>query len=386
MSNSKVILPGSTLGMLGDGQLGQMTAIAAANLGYKVAVLGPGGRHSPTGHVAYWAEAWSPRDTIVSEEQLDRFCSVVGHNSTVMIEWENIPVSLVKRIEAKGIPVRPGGRVLAVAQDRLLEKQCAEQLGIPVPRYSNIENEEDIARSHPVSIEKCILKTRRNGYDGKGQVSVPNPSPSSIKEAWDVLGNVPCVLETLVGFACEISMIAARSPSFPGVAIYGPFQNSHENGILRTTKFPFNFPVWRMPPFEPEILRQAWDATKALVEHLDVHGLLAVEFFVLQDGTVIFNEIAPRPHNSGHLTIECHDTSQFEQYVRAACCLPMGSNAHHSSGEMTNILGDEATDPMKYFLQGAKATHLYGKGQAKPGRKMGHITRREVDMHDGDED
>jgi 5-(carboxyamino)imidazole ribonucleotide synthase len=380
MTNTKVIPPGSTLGMLGDGQLGQMTAIAAANLGYKIAVLGPGGRDSPTGHVAYFAESWN-RDGTVSDELLDEFCEVVGPDSAVMLEWENVPVELVERIKAKGIPVRPDSNVLAVAQDRLLEKQCAESLGIPVTKYENCEGAQHPLLYYKVQFDS-ILKTRRDGYDGKGQVRIP--AAGSVDGAWNELRNVPCILERVVDFACEISMIIARTPE--RTVVYGPFENIHENGILRKTR-----KYESIGGLSPELIREvtitAQHAVEKLAEHLDVHGLLAVEFFVLKDGTVIFNEMAPRPHNSGHLTIECNFTSQFEQYVRAVCNLPFGRTVFHSIGEMHNILGDEANDWMdavswRRDLPGNNehaAVHLYGKGEAKPGRKMGHITFHSID-------
>ena len=370
MSNAKIIPPGAVLGILGDGQLGQMIAIAAAYLGYKVAVLGPGGRESPAGHVAYWAKAWGPKNE-VSEELLDEFCKLV---SVVMIEWENIPVNLVERIEAKGIAVRPGSKVLGVAQDRFLEKQLAESLGIPVVKYRNIEHrvpDLDSKRTYADS----ILKTRRDGYDGKGQVRIPNGG--SISEAWNALGNVPCVLEEVVDFACEISIIVAYCPEWedmynPDTLTYGPFENIHEKGILRTTKYPVtNTHIYKKLL---DIKIKASTAAEKLARHLNARGLLAVEFFVTKEGRLIFNEMAPRPHNSGHLTIECSHTSQFEQYVRVACNLPFGSNYFHASGEMQNILGSEVEKWMDYAHKPRAALHLYGKGKAKPGRKMGHVT------------
>lgn len=366
MQEREIIPPGSTLGILGDGQLGRMLAMAAAKLGYKVAVLGPGGRQSPAGHVAYWAEAWS-KDNNVSGKLLYEFCKLV---SVVMIEWENIPLDVVQRIETIGIPVRPSSDVLAIAQDRLLEKQCARALGIPVPKFWNIERIEDWWEDCWDSTTACILKTRCNGYDGKGQVRIL-PGKST-KDAWITLGEVPCTLETVVNFACEISVIVARSPATGEMVTYGPFENGHRGGILRVTKYPLS-QKYTAPPFS-SVKSRAVARARKLAEHLNVHGLLAVEFFVGKDGRVLFNEMAPRPHNSGHLTIECCDTSQFEQYVRAVCNLPLGRARFHSHGEMRNIVG-EVNQWSKHLAKDHASLHLYGKSEARGGRKMGHTTR-----------
>lgn len=362
--NTAVIPPGSVLGMLGDGQLGKMTAMAAAKLGYRIAVLGPVGRESPTGHVAYWAEAWGS-GTMVSDEQLDRFCRLV---SVVMLEWENVPVELVQRIEARGVPVRPGPKVLEVAQDRLLEKFCAHSVDIPSTPFWSIKTDSDLP-GLVIPPRGAILKTRRNGYDGKGQVRL---SPGeSIATAWEKLGRVPAILEQMVDFQCEVSVIVARSSDEAVDPVtYGPFENVHEGGVLRTTLYPL---VGLRSRFIRTIEDRAISATLRIAEALDVHGLLAVEFFVDQDGRVIFNEMAPRPHNSGHLTIECSDTSQFEQYVRAACNLPFGSVNFHRSGTMENILGKEVNGWGELVRQ-TGSPHLYGKSDDTDGRKYGHRT------------
>ena len=361
MQNPHVIHPGAILGILGDGQLGKMIAIAAATMGYKVAVLGPGGRESPAGQVAYWTKAWGLNSS-VSEELLDEFCRLV---SVVMIEWENVPVELIERIEARQVPVRPGSKVLAVAQDRLLEKGFARKLGIEVPKHNPVDGSTS-SRETDCALP-AILKTRRNGYDGRGQVRIP--AGGSVREAWDALGKVPCILEEVVDFVGEISVIVARSPWYTDSVGYGPFENVHESGILRTTYYPTQNPKIML---SSEVV--ARKAAIKIADTLAVHGLLAVEFFVTQDGTVLFNEMAPRPHNSGHLTIDCCDTSQFEQYVRAACNLPWGSVRFHSCGVMKNILGAEGEGQIqKGFWPGA-SVHLYGKDEPKLGRKMGHVT------------
>ncbi|MBC7836894.1 5-(carboxyamino)imidazole ribonucleotide synthase [Acetobacteraceae bacterium] len=369
MPNGKVIAPGAVIGILGDGQLGKMIAMAAARLGYKVAVLGPIGRESPAGQVAYWAEAWGP-NAQVEDEQFERFCSLVA---VVLIEWENVPVGLLERIEARGIPVRPSSKVLAVAQDRLLEKKLARELDIGETMLLSIEKGYDLLNGRGDRTQdwpfETILKTRRAGYDGKGQARIP--AGGSVGDAWTKLGNVPCILEQVVDFIGEVSVIVARREDGE-TAIYGPFQNTHRDGILRLTQYPIS--GGPMYDLRDSIREQGYAAARKLTEYLRVDGLLAVEFFVTKEGYVLFNEMAPRPHNSGHLTIECCDTSQFEQYVRAACNLPLGSTHCHSPGEMLNILGSEANDWLRRVGEDRLAVHLYGKGEAKPGRKMGHTT------------
>lgn len=365
--NMDTILPGSGIGILGDGQLGKMTAMAAAQLGYKAVVLGPGGRESPAGHVAYSAKKWGS-GAAVDEKLLEEFCRLV---SVVLIEWENVPLELVEKIEAKGIPVRPSSKVLKVAQDRLLEKDLAEKLGIPVPPFRKIDSLKDLGPGFRLARGPSILKTRRNGYDGKGQIRIP--SDGSIKEAWKELGEVPCILEDYIDFAGEVSIIIAHSPHTSDMAAYGPFENIHKQGILRHTKYPVANP--RLLKMLPKVTTAALDAAQRLALHLKVHGLLAVEFFVKKSGTVLFNEMAPRPHNSGHLTIECAYTSQYGQYVRAACNLPFGSTHFHSGGEMINLIGAEVHGWLDY-AGGIRSLHLYGKDAIKEGRKMGHVVRR----------
>jgi len=361
------VLPGSVILILGDGQLAKMSADAASNLGYKVAVLGPGGRESPAGHVAYWAQAWGP-GAEVSEDLLDALCSIQPAVGT--LDWENVPSTLVERIEARGIPMRPGPHVLRVAQDRLLEKACAARCGISVAPFCNIEVYAIGRRSgFQYAPYDSVLKTRRNGYDGQGQIRIS--SGDSVEDAWRALSCVPCVLEKVIDFECEISVIIAQSP-YTGAVTYGPFENMHQDGILRVT----NFPVQNLyVQAHPEIKNAAIMAARKLACHLDVHGLLAVEFFVTKDGQVLFNEMAPRPHNSGHLTIECFNVSQFEALIRAICLMPHGSTCHHRCGEMRNLIAFEASELTEEFpSQRDCALHLYGKDEVREGRKMGHVT------------
>ena len=357
---TRTVQPGCCIGILGDGQLGRMLALAAAARGYRTAVLGPGGRNSPAGQVSFWAEAWDS-DASVPDTLLDAFCE---HADVVLVEWENVPVSLVRRIEAKGIRVCCGSRVLEIAQDRIKENAFAQSLGISVPGYEGI-NRTSYRAGHMVPVsEPRILKTCRDGYDGKGQIRIN--VGETVHDAWSTLNQVPCILESVVDFTHELSVIVARSPY--GMCCYGPFVNRHVNGILRTSVYPSGLPK--------HAIENAQTIGTTLARALDVHGLLAVEMFLTSSGRVLFNEMAPRPHNSGHLTIECCDTSQFEQHVLAACNMPLGSARFHSRGEMTNIIGDDVLDLQEFFCSGERKVHLYGKEHALPDRKMGHITRR----------
>lgn len=360
---SEIIAPGATLGVLGSGQLGRMIALSAAPLGYRIAVLGPGGRDSPAGHVSFWAEDWKDPHN-VSDEPLDTFCGLV---SVVLIEWENVPVELVRRIERRGVPVRPDSIVLGVAQSRALEKDCAQHNGIPVPRYRVIADARDIA-----GFSGGILKTLHGGYDGRGQIRLSSALP--LEHAWSELKRVPCILEDVVDFTHEISVIVARqfgTDSESRLVTYGPFENRHEGGILRTTTYPARVPA--------KAAADACEYARRLAAHFDLHGILAVEFFVTRDGGVLFNEMAPRPHNSGHLTIDACATSQFEQYVRAACNLPWGSMRFcDGMSVMHNIIGDELDGWLGHLNEAGTFLHLYGKTSVQPGRKMGHLTRTSV--------
>ncbi len=354
------ILPGAVLGILGDGQLGRMLALAAAPMGYRVAVLGPGGRESSAGQVAYWAKAWEP-DGTVTDELLQEFCSLV---SVVLIEWENVPLDLLSRIQSWGVAIRPDPSILAIAQDRLLEKQYALSKDIAVPVFSSITCELEAAR---IIVIPSILKTRRDGYDGKGQVRL-EPGDSLVA-AWESLGSVACILEEVVDFVAEASMIVAR-PHEGKPVIQGPFCNYHHKGILRETVYPLKLGE----EYDVDEIREhLFDAARTLSQ--SVHGMLAVEFFIGREGQVIFNEMAPRPHNSGHLTLDLAGASQFELYIRAACNLPLNlsQRLRIQPGRMQNILGEEEGRFInRHPINGR--VHWYGKGEPRPGRKIGHVT------------
>lgn len=366
MKNTDIVRPGAVIGMLGDGQLGKMSVLAGVHLGYKFAVLGPEGRNSPAGQAAWWAESWG--EGYSHDGKIEQFAHLVRESGGVVtLEWENVPLELITRLEKLGVVVRPGANVLTAAQDRYFEKRCAAECKIRTANYTLIATHDELRVASLASRFPAILKTRRDGYDGKGQVRVT--SSEDLARAWDTLKNVPCVLEEVVNFVSEISVIIARKPAEAGgehVAIYEPFENRHEKGILRQTTFP--------AIISTRLQSEAQKAAHRIASHLGLHGLLAIEFFVTEADHVIFNEMAPRPHNSGHVTIESCYVSQFEHHIRAICNLPFKTTRCHTPGKMTNILGDETNQWETFVQYDCTKVHVYGKREVKPGRKMGHFT------------
>ncbi|MDF1721187.1 MAG: 5-(carboxyamino)imidazole ribonucleotide synthase [Minwuia sp.] len=346
--------PGSTLGVLGTGQLGRMLALAAARLGYRVHVYGPEA-DSPAAQVsdAATVAGWDDLDA------LDRFAASVD---AVTLEFENVPVAAVERLAAR-VPVRPGARVLAVAQDRLAEKRTAQDAGVPVAPFAEVNDSADLARAVAGIGVPAVLKTRREGYDGKGQRIIRDPARAA--DAFAELGSKPAILETFVPFVAEVSVIAARGTD--GTLLTWPVvENRHRDHILDLTVAPAAQPT--------SVTEAATAAARTLAEGLDLVGLLAVEFFVTVDGGILFNEMAPRPHNSGHWTMEACRVSQFEQQARAALGLPLGSTAPHHRAVMRNLIGADS-DAWAALLAGPGSLHLYGKAESRAGRKMGHVTR-----------
>ncbi len=347
--------PGSTIGIIGGGQLGRMAALAAARLGYRVHVYCPE-PDSPAAQVAARATVAEYDDAA----ELDRFASAVD---VVTFEFENIPADSV-RLLAAHVPVRPSWRVLDVAQDRIHEKRFFNDNGIATPPWRGVSDAAGLARAVAEIGRPAVLKTTRLGYDGKGQVKI-GPG-DDLDAAWAAMGAPEGVLEGFVDFAGEVSVIVARGLD-GGWAAFDPAWNVHANHILDTSLVP--------APIPPQMAAEAVTVAHRCAEALGLVGLLAVELFVTRDGTLLANEMAPRPHNSGHWTIDACITDQFEQFVRAVCGLPLGSPERHSDAVMKNLIGadveswpDILTDP------GAKL-HLYGKAEARAGRKMGHVTR-----------
>lgn len=348
---SKVLPPGSTIGILGGGQLGRMTALAAARLGYHATVYAP-----ELESVAGQVTAGHFQGDYEDKAALARFAAEVD---VITYEFENVPEATVAEC-AKHKPVRPGIKPIHFAQHRLREKEFFKSCGIGTAAYQAIRSDADIeaARCLP-----GILKTCTEGYDGKGQAKVT--SKAELKAAWEKMGRRECILEALVDFICEISAIVARGTD--GTTTCFPIgRNEHRDGILRTTHVPSGLPAGTIATAE----RFGID----LAHKLDLVGLVALEMFVTKDGDVLANEMAPRPHNSGHWTIDACATSQFEQFVRAVCGLPLGAVDVLFPSRMENLIGDEANDWLKYVSDPAARLHLYGKSTPRPGRKMGHVT------------
>lgn len=352
------IEPGGIIGVLGGGQLGRMMTLAARQMGYGVHVYSPEA-DSPTGPVAdqHWISSWS------AVEPLRQFAQSVA---VVTYEFENVPLDAA-RLVGEYAPVHPRVEALAVAQHRGREKDFLRQCGIPVAAYARVESSADLSAALAAVGPPGILKTSGGGYDGKGQCRVTNESEA--ESAWATLGHSPAVYERLVEFDAELSVIGARAANGHCV-FYGPIANEHANHILDVSTLPAALPA--------QTAKEAVEITRTVLERLNVVGVLCVEFFLDTRGRLLVNEMAPRPHNSGHLTIDAHMTSQFEQQVRAVCGLPLGSAEQWRPAAMANLLGDLWTGGEPNWggvleMEDVKL-HLYGKGEARPGRKMGHLT------------
>ncbi|MCC6915834.1 5-(carboxyamino)imidazole ribonucleotide synthase [Nitrosomonas sp.] len=351
------IKPGAMLGLLGGGQLGRMFVMAAQQMGYRVTVLDPA-TESPAGSVA---ERHLQADYL-DEQALDELKSTCA---AVTIEFENVPARALRYL-AEHCIVSPGAESVSIAQNRILEKQFLAENNFPIGPFTVIRDEQDISRID-TSLIPGILKASQFGYDGKGQISVDDAG--SLPEAFSKLGNKPCVLEKRLPLDREISVILARD-NLNQIALFPVPENRHEQGILDMSIVPAALP--------DEIIGKARTIAQQIAIRLNYIGVLCVEFFVLADGKVLVNEIAPRPHNSGHYSLNACITSQFEQQVRVLCGLPHGSTQLIQAAVMTNILGDlwKNGDPDWSLILGNPQAklHLYGKHEAKPGRKMGHFT------------
>lgn len=347
--------PGQTIGILGDGQLGRMMAIAAAELGFKTHIYGQE-EGSPAAQVADKCTIAEYSD----KEALRRFARAVN---VVTLEFENIPTKTLEFLEPL-VPVRPGKKVLEITQDRHLEKSFVNSLGVPTAPFANVESLEELQKAVERIGTPSILKTRRDGYDGKGQFKIS--SATEIEQAWKEIGEKPAILEGFVPFELEISVIVARGIN-GDIQAYDPVENRHKNHILDITLAPANI--------LDAVTNHALGLAGKIAENLDLVGLVAVEMFVARDGDVLVNELAPRPHNSGHWTIEGCTTSQFRQSIRAAAGLKLGSAQRHSNAVMRNLIGDDVDHWQEILDHPDMSLHLYGKAEARAGRKMGHVTR-----------
>ncbi len=388
---NKPLLPPATIGILGSGQLGRMLAIAARQMGYRIHVLSPDS-NSPTGQIA-------DKEVTAAYDDLDAIRTFARGVDVVTYEFENVPAATASACQ-EFAPLRPGAHILHVAQNRLREKTFFADNNLPVAPFVAVDSLEDLVDALEKIGLPAVLKTATSGYDGKGQTTIQPTNLQTNKltnqqlaqSAWDAINHQPAILETFVTFERELSMVAARG--LDGSFIhYGLIENDHANHILDVSIAPANVP--------PEVTQQAEEIMRCIMEKLDVVGVLCVEFFLTADNQLLLNEIAPRPHNSGHLTIDACVTSQFEQQLRAICGLPLGDTSYHRPAAMANLLGDlwpeshykgtkaqrdkgEPDQSPISNLQSPNWTavlshpaiklHLYGKTEARPGRKMGHIT------------
>ncbi len=346
--------PGSRIGILGGGQLGRMLSLAAAPLGYACHIFGPEA-DPPAGQVA-------ERVTVADYLDQDALTAFAGQVDVVTLEFENVPAPCVEFLEGL-LPVRPGARALATAQDRLVEKDFATSIGHATAPYRAVDTLEELQAAVAEVGPKAVLKTRRLGYDGKGQHMLDESS--DLAASWGALEGAPAILEGFVAFEGEVSVIAARGLD-GAVKAYPPIANRHRNHILDTSNVPSGL--------SDELAQQAITMAAEMAVALEYVGVLAVEMFVSGE-TLLINEIAPRVHNSGHWSIEGAATSQFEQHIRAICGLPLGSTELRGRIEMTNLIGDDVDQVPGLLAEAGAHVHLYGKAEARPGRKMGHVTR-----------
>ncbi len=352
------VLPGSAIGVLGSGQLGRMFAIAARRMGYRVHTLSPD-EDTPTGQVA-------DLEVNAAYEDLDAVRKFASNVSVVTFEFENVPAPTAAAAE-ECAPVRPSGHILHTTQHRLREKTFLLKAGLPLTPFRRVAKFEDLPPAAAELGLPAILKSADFGYDGKGQFRIA--SQSDFDAAWRAVGEREAVLEAFIDFDREISVVAARTVDGEFIH-YGAVENHHRNGILDISIAP--------APIPDRVARDAVEIARAVVEKLELVGVLCVEFFVCKDGRLLINELAPRPHNSGHFTFDANLTSQFEQQLRAACLLPLGAVTQFTPAAMANLLGDLwATGEPDWARAVSIADvklHLYGKLAPRPGRKMGHLT------------
>lgn len=358
-SQSLPLPPGSTIGMLGGGQLGRMAALSAAGLGYKVHVFSPE-EDGPASQV-------TSRNTVAAYDDWDALERFAKSVDVVTYEFENVPAATAAFL-AERVPVRPGPNALHICQNRLREKDFCNSISVPTTRYAEVTTAESLARVTRDFGFPCILKTAEFGYDGKGQVFISYGD--DLQAAWNSMSggqeSAAAIVEGFVDFRMEISVITARSTDGSSEC-YLPVENHHKNHILDQTQAPARI--------SPELADRAEIIARRLAEEMDLQGLLAIEMFVTADDRILVNEMAPRPHNSGHWTMDACITSQFEQFIRAVVGLPLGSPERHSNAVMKNLIGDEANDWQSILSEPGAKLHLYGKAEARPGRKMGHVNR-----------
>jgi 5-(carboxyamino)imidazole ribonucleotide synthase len=358
VTSSPLIAPGATIGVLGSGQLGRMLAIAAREMGYRVRTFSPDS-DSPTGQVA-------DAEVVASYDDLDAVRTFARQVDVVTFEFENVPAATAEAAAEHAL-VRPGGHILHVTQQRAREKGFLAERGFPVTPFAHVRTAADLVAALDQHGHDAILKTASFGYDGKGQYRVR--SREQAEAAWADMGQQEAILERFIPFEREVSMIGARGAAGWSVP-FGLIENVHQNHILDTSVYPARV--------DPAVERRAGEIVRELCETFALVGVLCVEFFLTSSGELLINELAPRPHNSGHLTIDACVTSQFEQHVRAICGLPAGSTELLRPAAMANLLGDiwEGGEPdwaSACAIPGVRL-HLYGKASPRKARKMGHLT------------
>ena len=345
-----------TIGIIGGGQLGRMLAMAAARLNFQTVILEPQA-DCPAAQMAS-DQIIAAYDDPAALAELAKRCDVVTY------EFENVPVIAAERL-AKDVAVYPPPKALEMAQDRLTEKRFINDCGIPTARFHAVDSQADLEAALADFGGQGVLKTRRLGYDGKGQ-RVYRSSADSPEGGYAALGSVPLILESFVSFEREISIIAARGLD-GAIACYDPAENIHRDGILHTSTLPANISA--------ETAAAAREAAEKILAALGYVGVIGIEFFALADGSLIANEMAPRVHNSGHWTEAACVVSQFEQHIRAVAGLPLGNPVRHSDCVMQNLIGDDILSVPDWLRRDDVLVHLYGKTESRPGRKMGHITQ-----------
>ena len=347
--------PEATIGILGGGQLGRMLALAAARLGFRCHVFAPS-PDSPAFDVVHRVTCADYTDT----EALDRFASNVD---IVTYEFENVPAETATFLAAR-VPVLPDPAILATTQDRLAEKNFVTRLGIATAAFTGVASPGELKTAIERIGLPAVLKTRRFGYDGKGQVAIKNGTDPAA--AWRETGGQPCILEAFVPFLHEISVVAARGHG-GAVECFDVTENEHRDHILKMSRVPAALSEYDAT--------QAQRIAELVAQKFDYVGVLAVEMFLLRDGALLVNEIAPRVHNSGHWTIDAASVSQFEQHIRAVAGWPLVKPIRRGRVEMINLIGSEVEEYSRYLKEPGVAVHLYGKAAVRPGRKMGHVTR-----------
>ncbi len=348
--------PGSTIGILGGGQLGRMLSQAASKLGFDVVILDPE-ENSPAGRVS--------RGQIVAAYDDPTALTVLGRVSDVVtFEFENVPAASVETLAGAGALVAPGPTALSTAQDRVVEKTFLNAVGATTVDFAQVDTVDDLTAGLERLGVPALLKTRREGYDGKGQIWIRNASEAA--DAFAAIGERPAILEAKAAFKRELSVIAARGHD-GSVAVYPLGENHHANGVLSTTLAPTRV--------DAKTSARAIEIAEAILDGLDYIGVIGVELFDLGKGVLLVNEIAPRVHNTGHWTQDGCVCDQFEQHIRAIAGWPLGPTAAHARIEMTNLLGDAVDQWAALAAEPNARLHLYGKTDARPGRKMAHVNR-----------